>query len=166
MLLLFSTLAMPAASREENPEVTRLLSQARDEAAALSRDADDMESLTRSDVSWQSHAEMLNTIKEHINNLARTIEKLNSLRDSASEWQQQAIDRAIPLMRDLAANTTAAINHLNENKLRPTSGSYTEYLKENTETAHQLSDMISSFVYGETRAKLDKLEHRLEIASR
>jgi hypothetical protein len=167
MLLLFSTLAMPAASQEENPEVTRLLSQARDEAAALSRDADDMESLTRSDVSWQSHAEMLNTIKEHINNLARTIEKLNSMRDSASEWQQQAIDRAIPLMRDLAANTTAAINHLNENKLRPTSGSYTEYLKENTETAHQLSDMNSSFVrYGETRAKLDKLEHRLEIASR
>jgi hypothetical protein len=40
-------------------------------------------------------------------------------------------------------------------------------LKENTETAHELSDMISSFVrYGETRAKLDKLEHRLEIASR
>jgi hypothetical protein len=118
-------------------------------------------------MSWQSHAEMLNTIKEHINNLARTIEKLNSMRDSASEWQQQAIDRAIPLMRDLAANTTGAINHLNENKRRPTSGSYTEYLKENTETAHQLSDMISSFVrYGEPRAKLDKLEHRLEIASR
>jgi hypothetical protein len=166
-MLLLSSLAIRAAARDENPEVTRLLAESREEAAVLSKDADEMESLTRSDVSWQSHAAMLDRMKDHINNLGRTIGKLNSLRDSASEWQQQAIDRSIPLMQDLAANTTAAINHLNENKLRPTSGSYTEYLKENTETAHELSDMISSFVrYGETREKLDKLEHRLEIASR
>lgn len=168
MLPLFSPLPVLAASRtEENPEVTRLLAEARDEAAALSKDADEMEALTRSDVSWQSHAAMLENVKDHINHLGRTIEKLNAMRDSASDWQRQAIDRSIPLMRDLAANTTAAINHLNENKLRPTSGNYTEYLKENAETSHELSDMISGFVrYGETREKLDKLEQRLEVASR
>lgn len=168
VLFLLSPLALLAASRnEENPEVTRLLAEARDEAATLSKDADEMEAMTRSDVSWESHAYMLNNIKDHINNLARTIEKLNAMRDSASDWQKQAIDRSIPLMKDLAANTTAAINHLNENKLRPTSGNYTEYLKENAETAHELSDMISSFVrYGDTRARLDKLEQKLEIASR
>ncbi len=168
MLLVFSSLTVPAASsNDENAEVTRLLADARDKAAVLSKDADDMESLTRSDVSWQTHADMLNTIKEHVNDLGRIMEKLNAERDSASDWQKQAIDRAMPLLKDLAANTTAAINHLNENQLRPTSGSYTEYLKENTETAHELSDMISSFVrYGDTRAKLDKLEQNLEIARR
>ena len=156
-----------AASTEENTEVTRLLIDARDEAAVLSKDADEMEALIRSDVSWQSHAAMLNTIKDHINNLAQTINKLNAMRDSASEWQRQAIDRSIPLMNDLATNTTAAINHLKENKLRPTSGNYTEYLKENAETAHELSDTITNFVrYGQARAKLEKLEQRLEIASR
>jgi hypothetical protein len=171
-LVLFSSLAvlgLLAASQnnQENPEVTRLLADAREKAAVLSRDADEMEALTRSDVSWQTHADMLNTIKEHVNDLARTVEKLNASRDSASEWQKQAIDRVMPLMKELAANTTAAINHLNENKLRPTSGSYEEYLKENAETAHQLSDIISSFVrYGDTRARLEKLEQRLEIASR
>jgi hypothetical protein len=169
LLLLFTSIQLPAASRggEENPEVTRLLAQARDEAAVLSKDADDMESLTRSDVSWQTHATMLESVKEHVNNLARTVEKLNAKRDSASDWQKQAIDRAIPLMKDLASNTTAAINHLNQNQARPTSGSYPEYLKENAETAHELSSMISSFVrYGETREKLDKLEQHLEVASR
>lgn len=168
MVPLFSPLAMLAvSSNEENPEVTRLLDDARVEAAALAKDADEMEALTRSDVSWQSHAIMLDRVKDDINTLAQTINKLNAMRDSASEWQRQAIDRAIPLMNDLATNTTAAINHLNENKLRPTSGSYTEYLNENAETAHELSDMISSFVrYGKTRAKLDKLEQKLEIASR
>jgi hypothetical protein len=168
ILLVSSSLAVPAASsNDENAEVTRLLADVRDKAAVLSKDADEMESLTRSDVSWQSHAVMLETIKEHINNLGRTTEKLNAERDSASDWQKQAIDRAMPLLKDLAANTTAAINHLSQNQLRPTSGSYTEYLKENAETAHELSDMISSFVrYGDTRAKLDRLEQRLEIARR
>jgi hypothetical protein len=56
---------------------------------------------------------------------------------------------------------------LNENKVRPTTGNYTEYLKQNAETAHQLSSMISSFVkYGQTRAKLERLEQRLEVASK
>jgi hypothetical protein len=73
----------------------------------------------------------------------------------------------MPLLKELAANTTAAINHLNENRIRPTTGNYPEYLKENAETARQLSDMISSYVrYGETREKLEKLEHRLEVASK
>jgi hypothetical protein len=168
LLLLFSSRAVSAASpHEENPEVSRLLTEARDEAAVLAKDADEMEALTRSDVSWQSHAVMLETIKDHVNNLGKTMAKLNEQRDSASDWQKQAIDRAMPLMKDLAANTTGAINHLKENKLRPTAGSYPEYLKENAETAQELSNMISSFVrYGQTRAKLEKLEQRLEVASR
>ena len=73
----------------------------------------------------------------------------------------------LPELKELAKNTTAAIQHLNENKVRPTTGNYTEYLKQNAETAHQLSSMISSFVkYGQTRAKLERLEQRLEVASK
>ena len=165
ILLLLSALA--PAQNEENAEVSRLLSDAKEKAAVLSRDADEMEALTRSDVSWQSHAAMLETMKEDVNDLARSVEKLNAARDSASSWQQQAIERMMPLMKELASNTTAAINHLKEQRTRPTSGSYTEYLKQNSETARELSDMISSFVqYGQTRAKLERLEQKLEIGSR
>jgi hypothetical protein len=46
------------------------------------------------------------------------VEKLNAMRNSASTWQKQAIDRMVPLMRELAANTTAAINDLNEQRTR------------------------------------------------
>ena len=109
---------------------------------------------------------MLGKIKEDVNDLGRIAEKLTAARDSASPWQQQAINRMMPLLKDLSENTTAAINHLRKNQTRPTTGSYTEYLKENAETAQQLSGMISSFVqYGEARAKLEKLEQKLEIAS-
>jgi hypothetical protein len=155
------------AQNTENPEVTRLLADARDKAAALSRDADEMESLIRSDASWETHAAMLDEVRGHVNALGRAAQKLEESRSSASAWQQQAIDRMMPLLKELAANTTAAINHLNENRIRPTTGNYPEYLKENAETARQLSDMISSYVrYGETREKLEKLEHRLEVASK
>src|ERR1700735_4927735 len=58
-----------AVEREDNAEVTDLLSQAAQEAAQLSHDADDMESLLHSDVSWQSHADMLNRIRDDVNTL-------------------------------------------------------------------------------------------------
>ena len=163
---LLSGLAPAQQNNEENAEVSRLLSDAREKAAVLSRDADEMEAMTRSAVSRESHATMLETMKEDVNNLAKSVEKLNAPRDSASSWQRQAIDRMMPLMKELASNTTAAINHLKEQPTRPIAGSYTEYLKQNAETARELSDMISSFVqYGQTRAKLEKLEQKLEVGN-
>jgi hypothetical protein len=60
MLFLFSTPL--SAQKQENPEVTKLLADARAKAAELSRDADEMEALIRTDVSWQTHAEMLERV--------------------------------------------------------------------------------------------------------
>jgi hypothetical protein len=74
MVFLFSVLAVSVT--EENPEVTQLLQETKQKAAVLSRDADEMEALTRSDVSWESHASMLDTMKEDVNDLARDVEVL------------------------------------------------------------------------------------------
>jgi hypothetical protein len=164
MFLMVATL-LPAQDAE-NPEVAQLLLDCRDHAIQLSRDADELESLTRSNASWQSHAVKLEEMKDDVNAMGRLAPKLLESRDSASPWQQQAIDRMMPLLNELAANTNAAIQHQSESKERPTAGSYTEYLQENTETAHELSDLISSFwKYGQARAKLEHLEQKLEFAS-
>jgi hypothetical protein len=166
VLLFMLPVLYAVQSTEENPEVTRLLADAKERSAVLSRDADEMESLTRSDVSWQTHASMLETMKEDVNDVGKIVEKLEVSRDSASPWQRQAIDRMVPLMKELAANTTAAMNHLNQEHLRPTSGEYADYLRQNAQTARELSDMISSFVqYDQTRGKLDKLEQKLELSN-
>lgn len=45
-----------------------------------------MEALTRSDVSWQSHAAMLDIMKEDVIELAKSVKKLDAARDSASSW--------------------------------------------------------------------------------
>ncbi|HEY4045275.1 MAG TPA: hypothetical protein VGM27_00290 [Acidobacteriaceae bacterium] len=151
-----------AIQNAENADVQDLLYQAREEAVGLDRDADEMETFVRSDLDWRTHAEYLEQVKEHINRLAGIIQKLQAERDKASPWQQQTIDRVIPLLRELATNTTNAINHLNQNQIRPVSGNYPTWLHENAETAHELVTMISNTIeYGRTRNRLQKLEEDL-----
>src|ERR1700685_4648881 len=146
-----------AVEREDSAEVTDLLSQAAQQAAQLSHDADDMESLLHSDVSWQSHADMLNRIRDDVNTLGKTVARLNTTYQSGSEWQQQAVDRILPLLRELASNTTAAINHLNTNQVRPTTPDYVSYLEGNAETAHPLAEVTSHLVrYAKSRTTLEK----------
>jgi hypothetical protein len=67
-LLSFSLPARVFVLREESDQLAQLLGEARTEAGELAKDADETESLIRSDVSWQTHAVMLDSVKEHVNN--------------------------------------------------------------------------------------------------
>ena len=163
-LLSFSLPARMFALRPESDQLTQVLGEARMEAGQLAKDADETESLIRNDVSWQTHAAMLDGVKEHVNNMARIIDKLTAARSSGSELQEQAVDRILPLLKELAANTTAAINWLNQNKTRPIGEPYTQYLKANAETAHQLESTVSSlFEYEKTMNKMGELKNKLEV---
>jgi hypothetical protein len=127
-LLSFSLPTRVLALREESDQLAQLLGEARAEAAELAKDADETESLIRTDVSWQTHADMLNQVKE------------------------------------LATNTTNAINYLNQNKNRPPADPYKQYLKDNADTAHQLASTVSSlFEYEKTMAKMGDLKNKLEL---
>jgi hypothetical protein len=141
-----------------------LLEDIKGQAADLQRDSDELESFTRSDMSWQSHAEELDRIKERINAIGRTISKLQNLRSGASPWQREAIDRIMPVAKKLASNTTAAIEHLNKNPLRINEPQYQQYLKSNAEAASNLAALVKDFVeYGKTRTTLEAYERKLEV---
>ncbi len=154
------------ASRPESPELTQLLSAANDEATELAGDADEMQILVFSDANWLSHALLLAKIKAHVDNMALIIDKLSKAQKSGSALQEEAANQMLSLVRQLSANTTAAMNYLNQNKTRPTSEVYVEYLKSNTEAAHQLSSMISSlFDYETSMKEIEKLKSKLEANS-
>ncbi len=104
-----SALAFPA--REDSQQLTQLLGEVRDEAAELARDAVEMESLIRTDVGWETHSVRLDRIKDRVNNMARIVAKLTETRTSGSELQEQAVDRIVPMLTELAINTTAAIKY-------------------------------------------------------
>jgi hypothetical protein len=163
-VLLIAHLNVRAADQPDNKEVSRLLEDIKVQAADLQRDSEELESFTRSNTSWESHAEELNRIKEGINTIGKTIARLQELRNSASPWQQEAIDRISPVARKLASNTTAAIEHLNKEPSRIHEPQYQQYIKSNAEAATNLATLVKDFVeYGKTRTSLEAYERRLEL---
>jgi hypothetical protein len=151
------------ATTDENPQLTKLLAEANDEAFELARDATNTQMLIRTDENWVDHALMLTKVKGHVDNLALIIGKLNKAQNSGSELQKQAVEQMLPLVKQLSANTTAAINYLKQSKTRPTSETYTRYLEKNAETAHQLSSMISSLIdYEKSMTEIEQLRSKLE----
>src|ERR1700736_3400304 len=136
-LLLTARLDVKATPEEDNKAVSKLLEDIKSQAADLQSDSDELESFTRSDVSWQSHADELDRMKERINAIGKTISKLQSMENSASPWQREAIE------------------HLRKDPLKIPEPQYQEYVKSNAEAASNLASLIKDFVeYGKTRTTL------------
>jgi hypothetical protein len=163
MLLLYLVvlpLLSAAVTRETSAKLTELLWDARDEAVQLSSDADQM--LILSGSNWLTHDLMLHKIRGHVDDMEIIVRKLNETQRSGSDVQQQAVEQMIPLVRELSENTTAAIHYLNQNKNRPPSDTYRQYLQKNADTARELSSMVSSLVdYEQSMADITELRRKL-----
>jgi hypothetical protein len=164
-LFIFQSPAYP--SRDESQQLTQLLSDASDEALELASDANETQELILNDDNWVTHALMLAKVKGHVDNMAIIVEKLSKAEKSGSELQEQAVERMLPLVKELSANTTAAINYLNQNKTRPLSGTYAQYLQKNAETASELSSMISALCeYEKSMTDIEKLKSKLTASEK
>lgn len=162
VLFTFQSPLLAGVTRSDSPELATLLEQAGDEARELAIDAADMQALVVSDQNWLTHALKLAKIKGHADNMALIVDKLTKTQRSGSELQEQAVERILPLVKDLQANTTAAMNYLNQNKDRPVSDAYKQYLEKNAETARQLSDMISALDdYEKSMTEINSIRSKL-----
>lgn len=163
-LLLAIRVPFAVAQNADSAEISSLLSEAQHHAALLDDDADQLVSYTRSKLHWESHAQQLESMKTHVNNLGNVTAQLNNLRSEGSPWQQQAIDQINPLLQEMANHLTATINHLNENQSRVHMPAYQDYAHGNYELASRISQMIKDFVeYDQAMAKSQSLEQKLEL---
>jgi hypothetical protein len=161
----------PAAKAADNEqgsskEIHELLTQVKSEAKALERDADLLASWARGkQVIWQSHAGKLNEMKDHVNEAGQLLQKMNNARVGASAWQQTAIDRIYPLLKELADNTEATIKHVNENKSQIHFSEYRDYTKASYDLAEELAALISDYVdYGDHEAEYHLLQDKMQSA--
>jgi hypothetical protein len=162
--LLMASSKMSAAEVPDSEQVSKLVSEAKTMAFQLKEDAESMESFTRSDATWQSHAAAITQVKEHINALGRHVTKLKDARNAASAWQKTAIDRISPYMEELSGYTEAVIEHLNKQPKLLTTPAYRDYLEANADYAGDLAAMIGDFVdYGRTKQRLERLTNKLEV---
>src|SRR5438105_237357 len=169
LLLAGSLMASPPASLPDRAavdatawnfqkETSDLLGEVRVLSGELRRDADRLESFTRSNLSWQTHGDQLTRVKEHINQMGVRLERLQEIRHVTTPVQQQAIDRLVPVAAELASRTQAAIEHLNENRSYLFAPTYTDHLSTIAEQAVTLNDTARGFEeYGKTQEKLDQL---------
>jgi len=162
-VFLLSPAAMEAADTPDSTEITKLLKDARAEAGELRYDAAEAETLTRSNPTWNTYAARLVMVKEHINKTGKLLAKLKQSETTGFPWQQTAIKRIEPLLKELAANMEATIKHLNQNQARVHLPEFKEYIKANYELAVDLEALIRDFViYGATKPKFDRLGETLE----
>jgi hypothetical protein len=161
----------PAAKAADNEsgsskEIRELLTQVKSEAKALEHDADLLASWARGkQVSWQGHAGKLNEMKDHVNEAGQLLEKMNNARVGASAWQQTAIDRIYPLLKELADNMEATIKHFNDNKAQIHFPEYRDYTKASYDLAEELAALISDYVdYGDHEAEFHSLQDKMQSA--
>src|ERR1700692_1446206 len=124
VLFTFQSTLIAGVARSDSQELATLLEQASDEARELAIDAEDLQAVIVSDQNWLTHTLKLAKIKGHVDNMALIVDKLTKAQRSGSELQEQAVERIVPLVKELQTNTTAAINYLNQNKDRPVSDAY------------------------------------------
>lgn len=161
MILISPTLK---AATPDSEQVSKLLSDAKTQAFELKEDALTMERFTRLTSDWGTHSTAVTQMTEHINVVGKTLAKLEELRDGASPWQQTAIDRIRPLLKEIASNTETVIQFINQNPKRLFTTEYKDYLEANADNADRLSRLVADFVdYGNTKNRLEKLASKLEI---
>lgn len=154
LLVFLAQIAMAA-------DVSSLFQEAQATATELKKDAVTMESYARSNLSWQSHSAQIAPIREHINKAGLILSQMQSARQDAKPWHQDAIDAITPVLKQLATNTESMINHLNANPNRLKDPNYTQYLKSNAQLASDLSAAVDNIVdYDDTKTKMEELEAR------
>jgi len=164
---LWASPSVNPAENADSEQVSKLLSEAKTMAFQLKEDAQTMESYTRSNATWESHAVAINQIKERVNALGRQTAKLKDARSSASSWQKAAIDRVNPFLDELAGYTEAVIENLNKHPKLLNTPEYKDYLEANADYAGDLATMIGDFVdYGRTKQRLQRLTEKLEVPTR
>lgn len=153
-----------SAETKDSAAITSRLAEIKTHAALASDDAATLESYTRSKLSWQAHEKQLTRMKGHVNDIVADYKTLDSLRAEGSQWQQEAIDRIEPMLREIADTLTATITHLNDNPSKIHMQPFRDYVNANAkllDTAHRtVNDLVD---YGEARAKSDQLQKTLEL---
>lgn len=162
--ILATSPALLRAQSSDSAAVSKLLSEAKSHAIQAEEHAATLKSYTASRLSWESHASQLNAMRLHVNDLGKVVSELNDAPPTASPWQQVAIDRINPLLREMADQLTSTIKHLDSHKSQIHMQQYRDYTEANYELASRTAAMISDLVeYGKAKSKAESLEQKLEL---
>ena len=166
ILALLLPAGLLAAANPDSAAISKLLQSAKAHATAADSDADTLVTYSRSGVSWLTQGNQLNLIKEDVNNLIRDSNKLASMRDEGSPWQQRAIDRITALLPEIANQLTATINYLNRNLNRASMEPYCDNVRTDYALMRNAHETIAGFAdYGKAKAEMEARETPSQLSA-
>ena len=158
VLLAMSTSVLQArqdksTTRTATAESRQTLKVLRFEAAALHKEADEfVATASNSSLSSESHLAALEAMKHDLNLMGGEISSLESQRETISVWEQQAVDKTLPLLKDTAANIENAIKFYNDNEPHLWVGqTYRDYADKIFSDSEQMERTLKNLV------KLDRM---------
>jgi hypothetical protein len=102
-----------------------------------------------------------------VTTVVRTVEALNEARGQASPAQLAAMDQIVPVVQEIAENTTKAIGFLAKNQTRLTSKQYKDYVEQISDTSNRLAALVAQLAdYQSRKARLDLAKRNLELAAK
>lgn len=165
LFVLVASATYASAQTMASPEISRLLNEAKTYAHYAESDAAELHSYSNSRLSWQTHAHQLEIIRGHINHMGKLLQQMEDIRHEGSSYQQDAIDRIDPLLRQMADQLTVTIEHGNKWPERIHMMKYKNYTKACYDLASQTSKLISDIVaYDKAMATQQMYEHQLEMS--
>jgi hypothetical protein len=167
-IVAFAGSASAEIAIQKNAELTRELSDFKRVALEMRREADVLSSFTpQRQLSWQSHASRLNTLRDHVNELGESLAQLEAMKPVANETQTQAIDHARPHLVSVAKNLTEAIELVNEDRRNVYWGDYGEAVSDVYSQADALHGKLDAILdYEKAKTRLETLELQLESIGR
>ncbi len=123
------------------------------------RDAAILESKRRNQQpSWQTHADKLGVMKQHINEMGKMLAELEGMKPKATLFQEKAIEAARPHLEDMAQRVEKGINWINEDRRSIAKAEYRDNLHGIWSSADELYRHVDTIIdYHEARMRLQEL---------
>lgn len=97
-------------------KANELLTQVKEHAWAIETSIGSLDQRARyADADWKIEDNTLNDVKEQVNAMGRDIRSIEEIRAHCMSWQQQELDRILPIAKQLADDTSNAIRVFNAN---------------------------------------------------
>lgn len=107
-------------------------------------------------LSSDSHLSPLWTLKTDINTMGKEIATLEAERDTLQPWEQQAIGKVEPLLKEAATNTEEAIEFFNNNHNFLWSPQYRAYAERVKKDSDQIAKTLKNYL------KYEKVQNQEE----